>query len=284
MKIILVPLTGTEGAETTLDTAFTLARRFNSHVELLHVRPDAAEALHATSMALPGALRNSVLEVGARHAEETAAAVFALVKKYTAEHGIQMVEHPPLPDGVSAAWHEVIGKESLVVALRGRLADLTVLQRPDDGADNAALVEAALMDTGKPVLLLPPQSGESIGRNIVIAWNGSTVAAKAVAAARHFMITGDKVTVLAPKLDRIGYVPAADRIEHLGWHGVEAKAQSFDPQSGSTGRILLKEARDLGADLLVMGGFGTSMTRELILGGVTRHMLAEAELPLFMVH
>lgn len=284
MKIILVPLNSPEGATSILDAAFTVARRFNSHVELLHVRPDAAEALHATSMALPGALRESVLEAGSRHAAEAAQAVYNLAKGYTSQQGIEVVEHPPLPDGVSAAWHEVIGKESLVVALRGRLADLTVVQRPNEDADRAGLLEAALMDTGKPVLMLPPAPTETIGRNVAIAWNGSTVAAKAVAAARHFLITADRVTVLAPRLNRNGYVPAAELIDHLGWHGVTADTRTFDPHAGPTGRLLLDEAHTVGCDLLVMGGFGTSMTRELILGGVTRHMLGHADLPLFMVH
>lgn len=288
MKMILVPLADDVGGKGLLDTAFAIAQRFNAHVDGLHVRPDPAEALHATSMAFPGALRDQVLEVGRRQAEETATQVRTLFQDYCAENGIPVLERPPFADGVSAAWHEKTGKESLVVALRGRLTDLIVVRRPLQASPAPDTLEAALMETGKPVLILPLKDDEgapeSVGRRVAIAWNGSTVAAKAVAAARHFLITADKVTALSLQEEKGQQLSLADLVDHLAWHGVEADTRRFEARSSQIGEALLAEVRALNADLLVLGGYGTSMTRELILGGVTRHMLTHAEIPLLMVH
>ena len=284
MKIILVPLSTAEGGEDLLDAAFAVAGRFKSHVEGLHVKPDPADAIHLAGMAFPGALKESVLEAGARHTEEAASQVRALFEGYCQKHQIKILEHPPLGDSLSAAWHEATGKESLVVALRGRLSDLTVVRRPVEQTPAPVTLEAALLQTGKPVLILPPKKATAIGHKVAIAWNGSRAAAKAVAAARHFLIGAESVTILSLPEDKGGRLTVADLVEHLAWHDVTADAKTFEPRSGSIGEALLREAGALGCDLLVLGGYGTSMTREMLLGGVTRHMLAHAELPLFMTH
>lgn len=284
MKMILVPLRGLEGDDALLDAAFEVAKRFNSHVEALHVRPDPAELLHATSMAFPGALRQSVIEVGQKQAEEMAKQARANFDAYCKSHQIKVLDKPPYDEGVTCAWVEATGKESLAVALRGRLNDLTVLARPLEETPAPATLEAALMNSGKAVLVLPPHKLDSIGRNVAICWNGSAVAAKAVTAARHFLITADKVTVLSSGHTRPGRLTVEDLVDHLAWHDVKAEAREIADKSGGTAASILKEARNLGCDLLVLGAYGTSMTRELILGGVTRHMLAHAEIPLLMVH
>lgn len=284
MKIILVPLSKVEGGEALLDTAFRVAAHFNSHVEVLHVRPDPSEALHITGMAFPGALRASVLEVGQRHAEETAVEVRALFHSYCEAKGITILESPPLIDSVSTAWREVTGKESLVLALHGRLSDLTVVGRPVGETPIPTALEVALMETGKPVLVMPAGESPAFGRKVVIAWNGSTVAAKAVAAARHFLLAAESVTILALREDRAGSIPAAELVEHLAWHDVEAGVATFETGLADIGQRILDETVKLGGDLLVLGGYGTSLTREMLLGGVTRHMLIHARVPLLMVH
>jgi nucleotide-binding universal stress UspA family protein len=284
MKMLLVPVRGVEGDEALLGAAFEVAKRFNSHVEALHVRPDPAELLHATSMAFPGALRKSVIEVGEKQAEEMAKLARANFDAYCESHDINVLDKPPYDEGVSCAWVEATGKESLGVALRGRLNDLTVLARPLEETPAPATLEAALMNSGKPVLVLPPHKLDSIGRRVAICWNGSAVAAKAVAAARHFLITAEKVTVLSLGQTRPGRLTVQDLVDHLAWHDVQAEVREIADKAGGTAATILEEARKLDSDLLVLGAYGTSMTRELILGGVTRHMLAHAEIPLLMVH
>jgi nucleotide-binding universal stress UspA family protein len=282
MKTILVPFGGSEGGEAALEAAFAIARRFGAHVSVLHVRPDPGEALHMTSMAFPGALRRSVLEVGERHATEAAEAARAAFDDYCAKHKIRVVQTPPAPSGLSAAWREVVGKESLVVARLGRLCDLIVMERAEEGSPARETLEAALLDTGRPVLILPTDPPETIGSKVALGWNGSVVAANAVVAARHFMAKAERVVVLTSPDDSTA--SAGDLVEELAWHGIAAEAHDFETGSRKVGTALLAEARALDADLLVLGGFGTSRARSMILGSVTRYMLAESDLPVLMVH
>jgi len=284
MKTILVPIGGTKDFDPLLDAVFGLARRFQSHVEGLHVRPDPAEALHATSMAFPGSMIESVLEAGARHAAEGADRARAIFAGYCAKHDIPLLDAPPMPDGISASWREETGKPSLVVSVRGRLADLIALSRPLEESPAPLVLEAALMETGRPVLVMPPKPPAGIGQRIAIGWNGSAVSAKAVAAAHEFLETAEAVTVLSTGEGNRNALTVKDLVDHLAWHGIAAQTKTFEAKSSRIGETLLKEARDLGADLFVLGGYGTSVTRELILGGVTRHMLITSEIPLFMVH
>ena len=282
MKTILVPFGGPEGGEAALEAAFAIAQRFDAHVTALHVRPDPAEALRLTGMAFPGAMRRSVLEVGERHAAEAADAARAAFDDYCAKHKIKVVKGPPVPPHVSAAWREVVGKESLVVARLGRLCDLVVMERAAEDSPARETLEAALLDTGRPVLILPPGPPGKIGSKVALGWNGSVVAANAVVAARHFMATAERVVVLTSPDGSAA--TAEELVEELAWHGITAEPHDFDPGSRKIGTALLAEAKALGADLLVLGGYGKSRARGMILGSVTLYMLAESDLPVLMVH
>ena len=282
MKTILVPFGGPEGDEAALEAAFAIAQRFDAHVTALHVRPDPAEALRLTGMAFPGAMRRSVLEVGERHAAEAADAAREAFDDYCKKHKIKVVKAPPAPSHVSAAWREVVGKESLVVARLGRLCDLVVMERAAEDSPARETLEAALLDTGRPVLILPPGPPGKIGSKVALGWNGSVVAANAVVAARHFMATAERVVVLTSPDGSAA--TAEELVEELAWHGITAEPHDFDPGSRKIGTALLAEAKALGADLLVLGGYGKSRARGMILGSVTLYMLAESDLPVLMVH
>jgi nucleotide-binding universal stress UspA family protein len=284
MKVILVPLSGAAGSEALLDAAFAVAERFGSHVTVLHVQADPAEALRATSMALPGSVRESVLEAGARFAAEGAEAARAAFDRYCAAKEIPIQDSPPAAAGPTAAWRVTTGRESIEVARLGRLADLIVLARPAQESPAPDTLETALMDSGRPILILPPGASDSIGGKVALGWNGSGVAANAAAAALPFLATAERVTVLTLRESATKSVLAGDLTDYLAWQGVAAEAQEFTAGSGSVGPALLAKARELGCDLLVLGGYGHSRARELFLGGVTRHVLAHADLPLLMLH
>jgi nucleotide-binding universal stress UspA family protein len=284
MKVILVPLSGAAGSEALLDAAFAVAERFGSHVKVLHVQADPAEALRATSMALPGSVRDSVLEAGARFAAEAAEAARGAFDRFCAAREIPVQDTPLSDDGVTAEWQATTGKESLEVARLGRLADLIVLARPARESPAPETLETVLMDSGRPILILPPGVSGGIGGKVAVCWNGSAVAANAAAAALPFLAAAERVSVLTLRESATTSVSAADLTAYLAWQGITAEAQGFDAGSGSVGPALLAKARDLGCDLLVLGGYGHSRARELFLGGVTRHVLAHADLPLLMLH
>ena len=156
------------------------------------------------------------------------------------------------------------------------------MERAADDSPARETLEAALLDTGRPVLILPPGVSGTIGSKVALGWNGSVVAANAVVAARHFMAGADEVVILSSPDG--SSATAEDLVDELAWHGIASEAHRFDRGSRRIGTALLAEAKALDADLLVLGGYGTSRTRSMLLGSVTRYMLAEADLPVLMVH
>ena len=177
------------------------------------------------------------------------------------------------------------------LCLQARYADLVVLGQ-NAGQEGSKLLqdlpEYVILNCGRPVLLAPEQSPASIGKRALIAWNGSVQAAKAVSAALPLLRRSGKavVAVFDPKVGSSsghGEEPGADIALYLARHGVEVEVQ-VRPHAPDTGHALLSLASDLDADLLVMGAYGHSRFREVMLGGATRTVLATARLPVLMMH
>lgn len=190
-------------------------------------------------------------------------------------------------DGVSAEWRLVQGDPSGQLIEQSRYADLLAMDlRPPrtlEGRLSPSLAEATILSAACPLLLVPGPVPASIGRRVVVAWKSSRESARAVHEAVPLMKAADEVTVLTVGPVEDDRVPGADISTYLARHGikVELRTQSADDDEG---RIILAEAKALGADLLVMGAYGRTRLRELVLGGVTRHVLTHATLPVMMVH
>ena len=125
----------------------------------------------------------------------------------------------------------------------------------------------------------------AIGRNIAIAWNGSAEAGRAVAVALPLLARAGSVTILSvAEDDRTRELPAGELSAYLAWHGITARSRTLPGATSHAGEALMAECRDVGADLLVMGAYTHSRLRQLILGGVTRHVLHHAALACLMCH
>ena len=145
----------------------------------------------------------------------------------------------------------------------------------------AATIDAALFDTGRPVLVAPPTAPTTVGSRILIAWNGSSQASRAVAFAMPFLEKAQEVTIAVGGHE--GHVPAASLAVYLERHGIRAAVENFSV-TGSIGKAILDRAGRLGADMIVMGAYGHSRLREMMLGGATREVLSAATLPVLMAH
>lgn len=279
IKKILVPLGSNARNQPVLETALAAAQRFGAHLEVLYIRPDPRLAVPYATLGMSGSMKKTVMESARQSANEQAAKTRAAFEKFCGKHGIPIVKRPPAEAPVSASWCEGVGNQSAVVAQRGLYADLIVVPRP--AAASAEMLEAALLQTGQPVLIVPPQSQKCVASKIVIGWNASAEAARAVAAAMPCLTVADAVTILiSPKRA----ASAKDLAGHLVWHGVKASVRQFRVGTRSVGETLLAEARALKADLLVIGGYSHVRARELLFGGVTRHILAATEIPVLMAH
>jgi nucleotide-binding universal stress UspA family protein len=194
--------------------------------------------------------------------------------------------------GVEGEWEAATGLPADVVARRARSTDLLVLGQadPEQGTLHSpmALVEDALMRTGRPLLLVPYAGRfETVGSNVLVGWNDSREAARAVHDMLPLVGSSTKATILTiqhgREFESDRELPNAEIAAHLARHGLQVMAtRAVRDASVSDADILLNCASDLGADLLVIGGYGRSRAREILLGGITRDLLRCMTLPVLM--
>jgi nucleotide-binding universal stress UspA family protein len=193
--------------------------------------------------------------------------------------------------GARVEWRVDEGDVVGTVKLHARYADLTVvgqgLDLKDAPGELALLPEELALGVGRPVLVVPRYGTfDTAGERVLIAWNGSGEATRAVHDAIPILKRATKVTVLSinPDGEPEVRIPSADIALHLARHGIAAEAASTSSLDIGVGDVLLSRAADLGADLIVMGAYGHSRVREMVLGGATRHLLQHMTVPVLMSH
>lgn len=284
IKTLLVPLTSVDISASPLEAAYLVAEMFDAHIEVLHVRPDPRNMIPYVGEGMSGALIEEVMGAAEREAGDRAVTVHQVFERFVARHGITLTTIPA--PGVTATWHEDTGREDEAVAMFGRMADLVVVNRPLRAAEvpTATIFEAALFECGQPLLVAPPTVVSTLGRNIMIAWNGSPEAARAVSAALPFLTRADRVSLVTASGWAEGALNIDAAARRLAWHGIDADVKSISQFSGAVGEVVLAEAAEREADMIVMGAYTQSRLRQMILGGVTRHVLSTATVPLIMAH
>lgn len=284
IRTMLVPLDGSEAAGSALNLAFITAADLEAHVDVLHVGADPRDAVPLLGEGMSGAMIEEMIEMAEAGAKEKAATARAMFDTALSKHGIPVVEGPAGKDGASAAWIEDTGREEEVAVWRGRLSDLIVVGRPtgESDASRTMTLKASLTDTGRSVLVAPPVCPETIGRKVAVSWNGSREAARAVANALPLIERSGSVVILTADTDRTSVSMAPELASYLAWHGITAEPRTFSPEGRGVGEALLKECAEVNADLLVLGAYTRSRMRQMLMGGVTSHVLAEATVPLFM--
>jgi nucleotide-binding universal stress UspA family protein len=180
-------------------------------------------------------------------------------------------------------WTDIEGVADSVVGEWGRRSDFIVLNRltQRDRIPDRLVIQAALFDTDRPVLVVPPQPVAVIGRRVAIAWRNDKRTVRAVLAALRLLSRAEQVHVLAG-VPEGGSPPLLPEV--LSEHGIKAELHLLPVGAGVFGQALLTHAHEVGADMLVMGAYTHSVWREMILGGVTRYMLDHTDLPIFMRH
>ena len=202
-------------------------------------------------------------------------------------------EHAASLRGLSAEWRVVAEGLESDPALHARYVDLTILGQLDPDRGDLELIwprpEQVALASGRPVLIVPYAGHfETVGHRVLIGWNATREATRAVNDAMPLLAAADVVTVLTIDAregpDAHGELPGADISLHLARHGVKAEIERTVSAGIPAGEVLLSRAADLGADLLVIGAYGHSRVRELLLGGATRSILQSMTLPVLMSH
>jgi len=285
LRTILILVRGDGKGEGVLDHGLALARRFQAHLQVVHCRQKPQDLLPFAGV-VPTSMRQQILSSATSVADDEERRVRALFDDYCKRTDLGVVAGPRAApkDRTSASWSEAIGKQADVVAIRGRLVDLIAVAQPDHKRNiGFNTLEAALLETGRLVLLCPPHPVTTIGQQVAIAWNGAVEAACAVAAAMPILVAAERVTVLSA---RTGHAiePGPEALcDHLACHGVDAVTATFDCRPHTVGQSLLAAARDAGADVLLMGAYGHNRRRELVMGGVTKYITDHADLPVLLL-
>lgn len=281
-KDILVALDGLKQTQHRIELAATLADRFGAHLVGLHA-----------ALAVAQERPRGYFDYFDRSLLEPLYVDFAERMHAEAEWTRGIFDDVARRRGISAEWRLASGYPSQTAALHGRYADLIVLGQPDPDDTQAALLrplpEEVAMAAGRPILVIP-YAGEwrEVGARALIGWDGSREATRAVSDAMPLLEAATAVTVLAvdPGSAPAGHgeMPGADIGLHLARHGVTATVETTVSSGIGAGNVLLSRASDLEADLLVMGAYGHSRVRELLLGGATRTVIESMTLPVLMSH
>jgi nucleotide-binding universal stress UspA family protein len=276
-KDILVHVDDSPQVESRLGTAAALAKDHGAHLTAIYAIPDNFVSLYAGD----GYVSAELIESEAERAKERAAEA---EKNFKAIIGRL---------GVDAEWRQGTGYAADVVSLNAKYSDITVMGQanPDDPQNypNPGLAAEVALGAGRPILVVPYiGTQQEVGKNVLVAWNGSREATRAVNDALPILERADKVTVLAINPRKgggdHGDIPSADIALHLARHGVKAEASQTVSEDMDVGGVLLSRLSDLGADLVVMGAYGHSRMRELMMGGATRDLLRYMTVPVLLSH
>jgi len=250
------------------------------------VRVDAAAM--AAAMASDGSGATMIgglverIETEAGQREEKAKALF---QSFCGRERLAIAETPTGQSGPSAQWLREAGDEAYWVAEHGRSADLLLIGRSaDDQGVPIDTIEAALLGSGRPVLITPATPLAALPETIVIAWKATPEAARAVTAAMPFLSLAKQILIVTVAEGQgLSDEGGARLTTRLRWHGLNASTRHLQPDRLSAADTLLAAAAEQGA-LVVMGAYGHSRLREWIFGGFTEHVLRSATGPVLMMH
>jgi len=271
VKSILLPMDQSEQMPSALETARLAATLFGSTVDGVALRPAFTEVYTGDMMAITMPSADWDETTYCRNLRQTFDA-----------NAAQRPDEPT--KGVRFRWRGSSMITDRELGSLGRTYDLTVLSRPGKGGAPMSTLEASLFDSGRPVLMAPPSSPKSMGRTVLIHWNASTEMACAISMALPILHKAQRVMLLAVEGSIVPGPSTKDGLRHLADHGIAATEKTLGARGQRPGEVILAEARAQGADLLIKGAYTQSRLRQIIFGGATQHILAAADLPVFLAH
>lgn len=273
MRAILLPLTERELDRHSVLLGLDLADKLNGHVTALLPQSDFS-SLPVYGHNPLAAGWDELIQHTHEHAERREVEVRQVLREF-AEPG----------EGSRLTLRIARGNSDEVVADCALTHDLVLFPRrsrkADDDVPTSSLLKSTLESAGRPILVVTDELPPDFPQTVAIAWNGSVESAHAVTAALPFLARAQSVHVLTFATSRTDASRAKDLVAYLSKHGASAEAHVQEPEVG-VGEELLDSAKDLDADLLVMGGYTHSRLRQTLFGGVTHHVLEHATLPLLM--
>ena len=275
---ILLPFNNTQPTATVLDAARQMAGT-HGYVEGAFCR-QVLPIIAGEGITLPGDYLAEFEEEGRQQAE-------AARLKY-----LELLEARDIPfggldvSGFRAGWTEMVGSGPEGVGEYARLFDLVILGRSveDSAVDWKTAAEAVMFDSGRPLLIVSDEIPATIGRKILLAWNGSTETARTLTGAMSILTDIDEVLVVTVEGAIVSGPAGEDICRHLNASGISSTARTIDRGTSSVGQALLEAADQFSADLIIKGAFTHSRLRQLIFGGPTSELLRSSTLPILLSH
>lgn len=281
MKTILLPFHDEEAGRTALDAATLVTQRFGSYLEGLLVQETLLISF-GRGMTVPA----DYLSEMTRQWRDFADAARERFRLITRGKGMAPGELETEVQGPIAGWREMEGREAQVVGEYGRLFDLIIVGRTSGEPSSRwqEICEAALFETGRPVLLAGPRSPAALGDTVVVAWNGSTETARTVALAMPLLAAAKRVLVMSVDVGMMPGPSGRDMAQHLARNGIAAEALTVKAGARTVGETIIRESEEAAADLLVKGAYTRSRLRQVIFGGATEHVIRHSTIPVLLAH
>tara|TARA_B100000686_G_scaffold251037_1_gene261353 strand:- start:47 stop:913 length:867 start_codon:yes stop_codon:yes gene_type:complete len=286
IRRIFAPLGSKHNSAHYLTSVFSFAKRLDAHINVVHISPDPRDSVAYVGEGVTGAIIENLMSAVEQEGDARASKSQEQFQSICADTGAEVIDIPSFA-GFSASFAAITGSIYDLIALRGRLADVIVVPQPQKGDDAMvqATLEVALLETGHPVLVVPPREVADFGKRIVILWSGAEEAARSVAGALPLLQKADSVVAYTFSRYALPLAQAADLVTYLGWHGIEvSNHEDVATAGGDVLDVAFEKIDESQADLVVMGAYTHSRLRHLIFGGMTSAMLERAELPVFMAH
>jgi nucleotide-binding universal stress UspA family protein len=285
IKTILAPLYDSALDTVVVDAAAKLAAQFNAHLETLLLRVTVDIASQFVSSRLDTKLYKQLLDDMAHQIASDERAVKNKFEQIVSNAEIALSDDPSSNTQPSASWRVETGDPAEVLARCGGAYDLIVAGHPSlssETSKSSQVLDAAIFNTARPVLLTSQTITPAIGEVILLAWNRGIPAGRALLAAHPFLEKAKRVVILTIMTEAKQGPEPEDIAKNLAWHGVSAEVERVSPSSQSVADIISEQAVSIGADLIVMGAYSQSRVRERVLGGVTRAIMQRADLPVLM--
>jgi nucleotide-binding universal stress UspA family protein len=273
MKAILIPVEDHATMTNVMETALLLARRFNGYIEGVALGPDVSEMV-AADFSLSGVIFD---ERTRREFLDHARDAFS-----------NFMQANTITDSQTISW--TWAGDTLMsdtgVGEYGRLFDVIVVGRPGAAATEPrrTTLEGALFESGRPVLIVPPRTPTTLGKRIAIAWNGGAETARTTTFALPLLRQAEDIVVLDTPANRLPGPSAEQFTESLRRHDLPVRFVPVKAGARTPGAAILDGAQDIGADLLIKGGYAQSRWRQIIFGSVTTQILTESTLPVLMAY
>ena len=282
IKIILVPVDGSDRSAEVLDTALVIAKRFDAHIKVVHVLDQGSEPFLFAEM--PDSLREEYVKVNRNMMSSVVGGIREHFDNFCKTNKVKVTRKPSSSKEVSASLHILEGGARTVLDHESRLVDVIAMSRPTKhrigGSGVGELHESLMMYSGRPVLIVPPDWIAHRADHAAIGWNDSVEASRALALTLPWLRQMKKVSVLVSKKRKAS---AGEVLDYLKRHGCKVD-QHVMSSGGNIGKKLLANCSEIGAEFLVVGGFSHTRMRQRFFGGVTSYLLGNTDIITVMAH